>query len=336
VAQPVSRNRGARTGLVASHSLAVSTVPSAAPASAPIPVTDLPAGLAARPLTRADLPDVYALMAAHEERVLGERMIDLEDLEGDWQRPSFEPERDSVAVLDGEQMVAYGEVYRTRRAEVYVHPEAWGRGIGTALARWTCRLAREHGGTLVGQTVSDRDEGAVALFRRLGYEPLWTSWILALPPEVAIPASPLPAGYAIRELEPGRDEQAAYQVVEDAFNEWPDREPSGYDDWAAAVLGRPGFAPWHLLLVVHGDEVVGACHLVMSGDTGWVNQIAVAREHRGRGLAQALLATAFAAARSHGAPRAELSTDSRTGALGLYEHLGMQVASSFTHWARRP
>ena len=154
------------------------------------------------------------------------------------------------------------------------------------------------------------------------------------------PDSPLPAGYAIRAFEPGRDEQAAYQVVEDAFNEWPDREPSGYDDWAAGVLGRPGFAPWQLLLAVRDDagaeQVVGACHLVLSADAGWVNQIAVVREHRGRRLAQALLAAAFAAAREHGAPRAELSTDSRTGALGLYEHLGMHVESSFTHWARQP
>ncbi len=82
--------------------------------------------------------------------------------------------------------------------------------------------------------------------------------------------------------------------------------------------------------------MVGACHLVISQDTGWVNEVAVARPERGRGLGQALLVAAFAAGREHGCPRAELSTDSRTGALGLYEHLGMQVTSSYTHWAGKP
>ncbi|MPZ61511.1 MAG: GNAT family N-acetyltransferase, partial [Propionibacteriales bacterium] len=31
--------------------------------------------------------------------------------------------------------------------------------------------------------------------------------------------------------------------------------------------------------------------------------------------------------------RGELSTDSRTGALGLYEHVGMRVRNTFEHWA---
>ncbi|MCW2678925.1 MAG: hypothetical protein JWM62_326 [Frankiales bacterium] len=36
---------------------------------------------------------------------------------------------------------------------------------------------------------------------------------------------------------------------------------------------------------------------------------------------------------ARGSPRSELSTDSRTGALTLYERLGMKVRRSFTHWA---
>jgi len=47
-----------------------------------------------------------------------------------------------------------------------------------------------------------------------------------------------------------------------------------------------------------------------------------------------LLADAFSTARRRGRRRAELSTDSRTGALSLYQRVGMQVRLSFTHWAR--
>lgn len=306
-------------------------------------VTGLPNGLTTRPLVHADLPAVLDVMVADEQAVLGEAMIDLEDLEADWQRPSYDAENDSVGVFDGERLVAYGEVYRGRRAEITVHPQKCGHGIGSALMRWSWQRAREAGGSLVGQSVPDQAHKAVALFGSNGYAPLWTSWFLALPPDARLPDVELPAGYSIRTFRPGADEQAAYRVIEDAFSEWPDRDSTSYEDWAATVLGRPGFEPWHLSLAVRVDdgddgeaveEVVGACHLFLTGDTGWVNQMAVAAEHRRRRLAQALLAHAFAAAREHGAPRAELATDSRTGALGLYEHLGMQVTVAFTHWAR--
>jgi GNAT superfamily N-acetyltransferase len=73
----------------------------------------------------------------------------------------------------------------------------------------------------------------------------------------------------------------------------------------------------------------------MSGDEGWVNQVAVRRDQRGLGLGRALLASSFAAARERGATRFGLSTDSRTGALGLYERVGMTARLTYTHWAKR-
>ena len=294
---------------------------------------ELPAGLTARPARREDLSAVHSVVAAYEERVLGEVLIDLEDLEADWQRPSFEPERDSVVVLDGDRMVAWADVYRARRADGAVHPDDWGRGIGSALVDWCTNVVAECGGEKVGMSVPDSDSAAVELFRGRGWSPLWTSWVLELPEGQAVPERPLPEGYRLRTVHGGQDEQAAYEVIENAFNEWPDREPSSYGDWAAAVLERPGFEPWHLFLAEHGDEVVGACHLVMSRDTGWVNQVAVEPAHRGKGLAQCLLAEAFRRARDAGAVRGELSTDSRTGALSLYERLGMRVKYAFTQWA---
>ena len=48
-----------------------------------------------------------------------------------------------------------------------------------------------------------------------------------------------------------------------------------------------------------------------------------------------MLVDAFANAREHGAKVSELSTDSRTGALGLYEKVGMVVTSNWVHRAYR-
>ena len=41
---------------------------------------------------------------------------------------------------------------------------------------------------------------------------------------------------------------------------------------------------------------------------------------------------AFEGARARGGVRSELATDSRTGALPLYQHVGMQIHLTYRHW----
>ena len=174
---------------------------------------------------------------------------------------------------------------------------------------------------------------AERLLESLGYHERWKSWVLELPGGAVIEPLPLPPGYAIRETRAG-DERAAYQLIEDAFNDWPDRQPSTFDDWAAGVVLRPGFEPWQLRLVCDAaDTPVGASFLILSGDCGYVDTLAVRADQRGRGLARALLVDSFDVARLRGAQRSELSTDSRTGALGLYLRVGMEVTSVWRHLA---
>ncbi len=297
---------------------------------------DLPGRYSARPLRVDDAQRVTNLMAAYEERVLGAVLVELEDIQGDWRRPSADLGSLTTGIFDGERMVAYGEVSAAERCEAYVHPDHWGRGLGAALLAWSERVARERGLGHVGQTIPDADEAAQALCARFGYQRRYTSWVLALPANSTLPPVELPAGYALRDFEAGADERAAFRVIEEAFNEWEGRPPQSYGDWAARVLERPGFESWQLRLVAApAGDVVAACLLRLTEDAGWVDQLAVQREHRGRGLAQALLSDAFGTARAGGRDGAELSTDSRTGALGLYEHVGMQVKSAHTHWALR-
>ena len=77
--------------------------------------------------------------------------------------------------------------------------------------------------------------------------------------------------------------------------------------------------------------MVGACLVVdPPGGSGpdaeaWVPQVAVADDHRRRGLARELLAATTLAARARGVPRLALYTNDATGALGLYERFGMVV-----------
>ena len=83
------------------------------------------------------------------------------------------------------------------------------------------------------------------------------------------------------------------------------------------------------------EQVVGAVFSVIDTNQGalYVDRLAVRADARGRGFARALLADVFAIAHDRGATGCELSTDSRTGALGLYTGLGMQVTSTWVNLA---
>ncbi|MDN4173204.1 GNAT family N-acetyltransferase [Nocardioides sp. SOB77] len=161
----------------------------------------------------------------------------------------------------------------------------------------------------------------------------WTSWVLQLPPGRTVPDRPLPPGHAVRAARED-EREAAWTVVEDAFLEWSVRERQSFEDFAATVWQRPGFEPWHLRVVTDADgDVVAVASLHVNEEWAYVDKLATRADRRHRGLAQALLADCFAVGREHGAPRAELSTDSRTGALDLYLKVGMETTSVWVNRA---
>lgn len=289
----------------------------------------LPDGLTHRPLTLRDATAVFEVMAAEQEQVLGTVDIEEADIVADWSRPSHDVSSHAVGVVDDGQVVGYAEVMGSSRGDAAVHPAYHGRGVGTWLAGWMQARARELGEQEIGMPVPAGSSGE-RLLKALGYRVRWNSWVLEMPPGRELSDPRLPEGYSLRVAESDDDRRAAYDVIEDAFLEWSVRAKASYDDWAAQVVGRPGFEPWNLRVVAgpRGD-VVGGLYVVLSGDTGFVSKVAVRADERGRGLAKALLMDGFRAAREHGATRSELSTDSRTGALDLYLGLGMEVTS---HW----
>lgn len=297
-------------------------------------MTDELPGYHLRPHVPADVDDVTELIAAVECDVLGEELVTRADMTALWGVDDFHPDRHSVGVYQDGRLVGSCQIY-DRSVEVHVHPSATGRGLGTWLRGWSERRAREIGRTAVGQTVPDQNQAAVRILRGAGYQVGYTSWVLRIEhPER--PADPQPPdGIRIRHFRPG-DEQAAYQVIETAFNEWPGRKPSTFAQWRATSIDRDDFLPEDFLLAeapaVNDGEIVGAAFLLDDRDEMWVHQLAVARQHRGQGIARALLQETFRRSFERGYTMSGLSTDSRTGALSLYEKIGMSVRMSFTRY----
>ena len=186
----------------------------------------------------------------------------------------------------------------------------------------------------MGQTIPELRTAAADLFIQHGYEPSHTSWILRLPDDRTVEHQSLPESVTIRPYRPGEEDKAVFRVIEDAFNEWPSRPRSNFETWQTEVTKRRDFDPALLIVAADDGEVVGAVFGISYPDEGWVEQLAVRRDHRGRGIAKALLREVFDEFRRRGSPAVGLSTDSRTGALDLYLQVGMVVRATWVHYSK--
>jgi mycothiol synthase len=292
-------------------------------------------GMTTAPLAPGDSAAVARVWRTSEIHDNGEALLTEEDFIVTTKRPSMDLQRHTLGVRDGEELVAVALLFGERQVFVHVLPSHRRRGIGAWLLRWTEDAARAVGHDRACQSLSENQHAAQALLEAAGYERRWEEWIFDIELEREPGPPPLPPGYAIRDFVRERDDRATYDVIDKAFLEWPDAEVEGtFADWEAEVFARPGFAPEHIGTVVHADAIVGAATMLNEDDAFWVAQLAVDRAHRGRGLARALLVHSFAVAWRAGLRNVGLATDSRTGARGLYEHVGMRVTRTLWEYEK--
>lgn len=291
-----------------------------------------PDGYRTRPATPDDAEVIHDLVSARGAALHGQVLSDPGRIAAVFTRPGLDPVRDTLLALTTEGEPA-GWAWVNRRSEVDVHPRHRGRRLGAALLDWT--VARADGQRLV-QTVPDADHAEAALLRSRGFAPMVTSWLLeiALPTEPELPSPP--PGVEVRPLRPG-DETDAYRVCEGAFDEWQQRRKS-YPEWAAHTVSRDTFAASASPAAFAGGQMIGvvvSLDLPEAGE-GYIERLAVQAGHRGRGIARLLLLHAFRDFHRRGYRSCVLWTHSDTGALSLYQRVGMTVRRSSTVFARRP
>lgn len=294
---------------------------------------ELPPGLTARPAGTEDIPTIVELIRACELDADGVAEVVEDDVS--FERHGFDAGLDTVLVFDDDQLVAWAELYR-RRAEAEVRTSHRGRGIGSTLLRWSEDRGRALGEAAVNQTKTDTNVSARELFLANGYEQRWVAWFIRIALDEPPPPPEIPAGISIRSYV-ASDAGDVHRVIDAAFCEWPGRDPEPYEVWASTIAAHAAFRPELSPLAFDGDELVGAVisYDYPDAEEGWISQLATAATHRHRGIAQALLLSAFGWFREQGRKTAGVETDSRTGALGLYEKVGMKVVRQYTRYTKR-
>jgi mycothiol synthase len=284
--------------------------------------------LVRRPLVPADVTAFLSLVNAYDLACFGEPMVDLEDLQADWQTPGHDLATGSLGVWAAGRLVAAATLGPRGRVEAYVAADHRGGGLEEELLEAVEAEAGRRGLPAVDAFVPERDADGTARLRDRGYVLHHTSWILQLAPGAPVAERVLPPGYAVRPFRP-EDAEEAFAVVAEAFGEWTTSA-----EWDATVLRRPGVDTGTFRVATWHGRLVGVCVVFDGAEEAWVSELAVHRDHRGRGVAQQLLAEAYRAARARGLSSGGLSTDTRTGALDLYLRLGMRVLHTVHNWSR--
>lgn len=263
------------------------------------------------------------------------------------------PDRDErlpeTVVLDAEgSVIGYTEV-AVASADVvhllvFTHPRVWGRGLSAWLIRQDEWRAEERWppGPPVRLSCFAGNERAVRLFEALGYRHVRTFWQMEVAFDGSSPAPAVDDHIAIRTFERGRDERAVHAALAEAFEDHWGSAFSSFERWLHDEIegDGTGFDPALWFVAVEGDEVVGAATCSASSaqdeDAAVVGYLGVRSAWRRRGIALALLLTAFGELHRRGIRRAQLSVDSAspTGATRLYERAGMHVTRSWEVWEK--
>jgi GNAT superfamily N-acetyltransferase len=149
----------------------------------------------------------------------------------------------------------------------------------------------------------------------------------------------LPDGYRLRPFRGDEsDWRGLHAALSTAFLDHFDFTPIGFDAWREHQHGGT-VDPTQWIVAEYGGQIIGyamGSNSYASDDCGYVASIGVIREHRGQGIARALLRARMADDVERGFISTILHVDaaSPTGATRLYESVGMVADSEFAGFHR--
>ena len=236
---------------------------------------------------------------------------------------------------DDGQIVAAGWAQASgQRARLWgkVHPDHRRRGLGTYLLRWTEEQGRTLGSfATLSITNETLNKSSIVLYEQEGYSCNFVEqWMQRDLRE------PLPVVEQSFYAQPWTEESAGrfFEAYREAFST---RRKAGSpepvaEEWIEEYVEDPDFRPDLSLVVEEQDEAVGflaagVMEIKQLGQTcGWVSQVGVRPEWRGRGVGAWLVARTMESLRQEGLEAVGLHVNvDNPGAIELYERLGFRV-----------
>jgi len=210
--------------------------------------------------------------------------------------------------------------------DVGVEPSVRRRGIGTALLQAAESTATAKP-TLLMALQSDAPGAAFA--QANGYEKAWEVWLMGIDLPEAIPEPEWPEGVSVRTY--GEEEAEAREIKELldlAYAEEFHHQPVTFESWSRFMFEDPMFDATVWFLAVADGKIVGAA---LNWDEGYIKDLVVHPDWRGRGLGKALVYQTFGEFKRRELPRVTLKTDSNnpTDAWRLYERAGMRKERTY-------
>jgi GNAT superfamily N-acetyltransferase len=303
----------------------------------------LPPLWSVRPPTLHDVPAILDVVHASDVAAVGEADFAAGEVVEILTAPNHDHTRDSwVDLDDGGLIVGWAYIenpLRTPREtfDAYVHPEHGRPAHGVLLDLVMARIAqraREAGvpSFVAGAGAIASEEHYVGLLTDAGFRFVkrWARMRRGLDGPVTVPQPP--TGVSIRPVRPDDEGEmrAFHEVLDVAFRDTPDYEPSTYEAYRDRLAALPSI-DWDEWFVAEVDGrpagILQSSAQVAEADEGWVKYLAVRREFRGRGLGRLLLLTAFQTYAAKGRRAVGLGVDltNPTGAYPLYESVGMRA-----------
>ena len=294
--------------------------------------------------TPEDAQEIFNLIRAYDLALSKQPDMTIDSVISDWKEPGFDLARDARiittrqgAIIGYEIILSVAEDGRIR-TDGYVHPNYMNQGVATELLRWVEARAREHLRILPADArvrlltgIYGDHAASLDLLQAEGYAAVRRFWRMIIDMVEPPPTAQWPDGITVRPFVIGQDEHAAWQALNEIFDEDWEYIRMPFEEWVAAKITREPFDPslWHLAIA--DDEIAGMSRGMYKMDIGWIRSVGVRRRWRRQGLAMALLHHSFGEFYRRGKRSVGLGVDSEnpTGATRLYERAGMHIAEIF-------
>ena len=319
---------------------------------------NLPAGYTSRPIKKDDVMALVDVFNASSLKEFGTLNTDVDDMTAEVESPDINLEKDTRVVLgdDGQikgALIVFADLDLPAHPFLWgcVYPEYEGKGLGNYLLSWAENRSLELLEKLpIDARMSVRlhtrqgYDPAEKLFISRGYQLFRRSFLMKIDLDEEPVVSKAPAGFTFRSVDPEKDAETVYRVQDEAFQDHfghvEESFENGFPIFKHFFIKAPHFDPDLWIIAEEDDEMVavliGRKDSLEDPDSGHVSVLGVRKPWRGRGLAGYMLKRSFYEFYKRGKKAVSLNVDgeSLTGAVRLYEKVGMKIISCYDRYEK--